>query len=325
MAVSSLMRVSVPGIAVLFGCLPHCLAAPLATAHLRQISAYPDTAFVVSVSVGELRDLHFLVDTAATRSVIAPWVRLALGLKSVEARDEEVTAAGGAVGAPGYILPPLRIGDAVQHELRVVVLDVDRNKSWITEKLDGILGTDYLRNYDIWLNGGEGRIDLNALSVHPKLPATDGGQFARVAFTTVGTGFMVLPVTINGRDIVGVLDTGASRSVLNSRAAELAGISPPAGIPMDITGADGKAVHMISQTLRQMKLGGVEFNNETVSVGDLPVFRQFRLDDVPAMILGANIVRDRLTLISNSTSALFIGGAPNGRSVAALAPAAAKG
>lgn len=300
-------------------------ATPLASTRLQQITAFPDTAFVVSVSIGELRDLRFLVDTAATRSVIAPWVRLALGLRSLEARDEEVTAAGGALGVPGYILPPLRIGNAVQHELRVVVLDVGNNKSWIGEKLDGILGTDFLRNYDIWINAGEGKIDFNAVSYRARVPASSDAAYARVSFQTVGAGFMVVPITVNGREIQAVLDTGASRSVLNRRAAELAGLLPAAGTPMDITGADGKLIHIVCQTLKLMNLGGVEYQNETVSVGDLPVFRQFELDDVPAMILGANAVRDRLTLISHSTSTLYISRIANGRTVAAPTSAEALG
>lgn len=299
---------------------PASVAEPLATTRLRQVTADPDTAFIVSVSVGELHNLNFLVDTAATRSVIAPWVRLALGLRSLEARDEEVTAAGGAFGVPGYILPPLRIGDAVQHELRVVVLDVGHNKSWIGESIDGILGTDFLRNYDIWLNGGEEKIEFNSLSYRPKLPAVSDSGFSRVSFQTIGAGFMVVPVSVNGHEILGVLDTGASRSVLNGLAAKLAGLLPAAGTPMDITGADGKPIHIVSQSLAAMTLGGVAYGKETVSVGDLPVFRQFRLDDVPAMILGASVVKDRLTLISHSTNSLYLSRSTNRRTAIAPLP-----
>lgn len=284
---------------------PSVGATPLATVPLTQIAAERDAAFLVNVKVGSLRNLRFLVDTAATRSAITPAVRNALGLKSIEAASELVTGAGGVISAQRFILPSVGIGDAVQYDLRVLVLDLGSADNWMGTKLDGILGVDFLRNYDVHFDVAAGTMELSALSDHPAVPADDG-KYARIPFRMASIGFMIVPILVNDRLLVGVLDTGSSRSVVNTRGAISAGMSPTDGEAIITTGADQTQVHITRQAAKKMEIGGVIYRDETVSVGDLVVFEQYGLESLPSAIIGGNAMKDRDVFICYSTSEIYL-------------------
>ncbi|HEY3265609.1 MAG TPA: retroviral-like aspartic protease family protein [Armatimonadota bacterium] len=284
-----------------------CARAPLASERLIQISTDRDTAYIVPVTIGPLKNLLFLVDTAATRTVITPAVRNAAALKSNEATMEEVAGAGGGISAECFVLPSLAIQGAVQRDLHVVVLQIDSAKTWIGRSLDGILGADYLRNYDVRLDGKSHTLELTEISAHAAVPErANAGYYNRVPFELVGGGFMVLPVSLNGREVMAVLDTGSSRTVLNSRAADLAGLAREAPEAVLTAGVDNVEIRLGRQRLKRMEFAGMTADNEMVSVGNLPIFRQFGLQDRPAAILGARALQNREALISYSAHLLFV-------------------
>ncbi|HEY3414835.1 MAG TPA: aspartyl protease family protein [Armatimonadota bacterium] len=296
----------------LLGCLgalsvapPRVDAGPLIAVPLTQVAGDRDAAFLVDVRVGPLRNLHFLVDTAATRSAITPAVRNALGLKSIEAASEVVTGAGGNITAQRFILPALAVGDAVQYDLRVLVLDLGSEDNWMSTKLDGILGLDFLRNYDVRFNASAGTLELSSLSGRPALPP-DVQKYARIPFRLASVGFMIVPILVNDRLLVGVLDTGASRSVLNKRGAASAGISPAEGEAIVTTGADRTQVRITQHAAQKMEIGRIPYRDETVSVGDLIVFEQYGLESLPSAIIGGNMLKDRDVYIFYSTNEVFL-------------------
>lgn len=301
-------------------------AAPAAT-ELVQVSSGADTAFVATVRIGPLDALRFLVDTAATRTAITPRVRNLLGLHSTDAKTEVVTGAGGLIGTQSFILPSVAVGEAVEQDVHVIVLDLPHDRSWIGMPLDGILGMDFLRNYDVHFKVDAGSMELSRVSWRTGKP-TELRDASRTAFDMGSPGLVVTSVKVNGQPVAGILDTGASRSVLNRSAAALAGIPAGGGEPVDTIGADGKPVRIELRKVDRLEVAGIAYQDVIVSVGDLPIFEQFDLDSVPAMILGAGCVKDREILISNSAHMLFIAdkaGVPQGQIVVKPAPQQAAG
>lgn len=96
---------------------------------------------IVPVTVGALRDLHFLLDTGATRSVVSETVAQQLSLRAA-ARTEVVTTTGASMAVVAA-LPPTCLATQCMDNALAIVTPKDELE-FGAGKLDGILGGDIL-------------------------------------------------------------------------------------------------------------------------------------------------------------------------------------
>jgi hypothetical protein len=121
-------------------------------------------------------------------------------------------------------------------------------------------------------------------------PAVAG--MASVPAVLVGT-FAVVEVEVDGVSLLAVVDSGAARTVANAEA--MAALGWTSGDPRltparPVAGATTQALAAWSGRVAGLSLGPAEFEDVTLTFSDLPVFAALGLGDLPALILGSDIL-----------------------------------
>jgi hypothetical protein len=185
-----------------------------------QFMAMPDEREVfVPVSLQGQRK-YMLLDTGGTLDEITSQTAAALGLKSYRTPTLRFYDLKGSYVDHATIVPDFSIGNLVGHNVNFVIgpdyLFAGR------PDIAGILGPGILRFYDV-------AVDFGAHSFALISPDHCAGKVVYWPAKTVSvvpievikaSGHIVVPVTLNGRSINAMLDTGAYTTVLSLSAAE---------------------------------------------------------------------------------------------------------
>jgi predicted aspartyl protease len=248
------------------------------------------------------KPVRFVVDTGAQRTVLSELAVLRLGL----ARDEWVSSwvhgIGGFERQRNARLTTVELGGLRLHrrgteaETSVAVVpSPDRPEV-------GLLGTDYLSGFDIDLDLPAGRMTLYQVAdcTGDIVPWT--APFAAVNATRLPSWTLLLPVRANGQPLRAIIDTGASQTVIGTRAATQIGITP------EITGRDpqvatrgvGKETPIARRhVLAALQVGPVVQPNMPVLVLPLP---GAAID----ILLGTDWLRAHRIWLSMATSRVFV-------------------
>src|SRR5690606_32022690 len=225
---------------------------------------------------------RFAVDTAANCSVVAEDLVAPLGLQ----RRGELgmhTLVGREI-VPAVRAERLRSGALDARLPRLAV-----GKRAAMAGLDGLIGTDLLREHRLTLNfRGTDRIRI-APSNAPARNFRD--QFtARTELIARGEpGFgdlMVIPARIGLTPGYAIVDSGAEGTLIN-RPAAVAGRATRLTLPdgrtrLQIQSPTGETVYGDAMTLRTLAFAGVTVSSMPVAVGDFHTFRHAGLEDRPA-------------------------------------------
>lgn len=247
------------------------LVAAAATSGTFEAGSRGHVLVPVSVNGGETRP--FAVDTAASQTVLDAGAYSSVNAEGSGAGGDAAHASGahGGFTARGARLESLRLWQAEQQNQFAAVMLLADLTPGRTPDFAGVLGLPFLARY---------RIDLDyparRLALHEQDGELPGCDFCTMEAATpvsplIG-GLPSVPVTVNGVRMTALLDTGASRTILNEPAISALGLTD--------TGA-GEAVARLP-----IALGSLPAREHEVSRIDLPVFRTLRLADQPAMILG---------------------------------------
>ena len=124
-----------------------------------------------------------------------------------------------------------------------------------------------------------------------------------------GTGLVVLKVSLEGRPVTAVLDTGARQTFVNWHAARAAGIEPGAPGLVRGTGRGGATAHGFAfDTMRfdALAVGDTRFATPSLAIADLPVFATLGMAGAPAMILGIDVLGGRRFVVDYPARRLLI-------------------
>jgi predicted aspartyl protease len=264
-----------------------------------------DGWLVIPVVFGEKGDtLRFIVDTGASRSAVSAGTVRRYGLRP-RGRVEAVGASGPA-SLRVVALPTLGIGTIEVRNLPALVLD----DATLTpfggrldgyDALDGVLGVDILRRFDVLLDAPSGRMVLFA-------PGREPGDLeervsAPVTISSRSTPLLRHQVEINGVRMTAVLDSGSRRVVLNSTAARLAGVEVVTGSgERNAPGVGAQETTQHAVTIDRLHAGGLTLQSVDGHMADLPVFAALGLGSTPAVLLGAPILSRCAVFVSYSTS-----------------------
>jgi len=226
---------------------------------------------------------RFIVDTGASRTVLSPRLVEKLGLTLA---DEPLTIHGvtGAGSVPSVQVAELRAGDIVLHDRRLPVIEPH-----VFADADGILGVE-------GMSGKRLEIDFDA----------DRVAIARSRGDRAPDGFLIVPVErhrggilvvearigrVRGRALI---DTGAERTLGNRELQRrLALDRRDGGDPGTLTrvyGATDAVQQGESVIAPEIRLGDATLDNLEVTFADLPVFRVWKLEQVPAMLIGMDLL-----------------------------------
>ncbi|MEM9998018.1 MAG: aspartyl protease family protein [Bacteroidota bacterium] len=263
---------------------------------------------LVPVSVGRLDSLLFVLDTAASASVISPATRDALGFTEDDGGIAQVLGASGPTEYQLVQLDALTVGGRTERDLLVAVIDLDRFEQGETTYA-GILGNDFLRRFDVEYDRLGQVLGLYAKGTVPpeRLAGTVAVPFAGGGFG----GFVSFDATLGDAAVTAIVDTGAGRSVFNTAAAALEGATPDSErVQRQDEGTRGlgdAVTETYRYTFEYFAVEGVVFEPREVRIADLPVFSVLGLAEEPAIILGNDVVGQRPVFLLYSTGTAHFG------------------
>jgi hypothetical protein len=252
---------------------------------------------------------RFVLDTGAERSVVSEAAVQRLGL----ARDQWVGTTMGGIGGvdrrPNALPRSLSLGgvplvrNTLNHDTSLVVTPTLRGVS--SNAADGLLGRDFLSVFDLDVDMPDKVVGLEA--VHDCsgrfLPWT--APYTAVPVTEVLGGAVVMPVSLDGRPLRALLDSGASSSLLAAPGMFKLGlnVAQVSGDPGDtVNGIGPRSVVMRRHRFATMTVAGQVDDKPEVWVA--PV----HLSPIVDMLLGMDWLIDRRVWISNATRQVFVEG-----------------
>jgi predicted aspartyl protease len=236
----------------------------------------------VPVSVQGTGPYRFLVDTGADRTAVSSDLVNRLGLAAGNAASLHSIAGVSTVATA--TVPDLQL---TRMPVRVVDAPVlDRSNMGA----DGILGVDSLRSQRIVFD-----FEGQTMSIVPSAARevqNDPDAIVIQAARRSGR-LVVTEANVNGRKLTVVLDTGAQVSVGNDALRQqLLGRKTPRDAQMvELQSVTGDKLSGEYTFIRELNLGGVTLSNLAVVFADAHTFKQLKLNDKPALLLGMNAMR----------------------------------
>jgi len=240
------------------------------------------TVFVPVVIDGH--PLRFIFDTGATISAVTPAIAHDLGLVS-----DGSTLVNGTIKAELATVQSLAVGSLDHRHVRIAIVALPEERR-IDEHFDGVLGLDIFAQHDVAID-----IPRKRFVFYPPDYLAHGDAVAamiRVPFSKGHYGLVELKVSFDERaGVPAFLDLGAQRTITNKATANWI----EGGGPIDP-----------EHSSRGLNIGEARWSDFTVVVDDLQIFEYWIRDDDLAVILGADLFRDRALVLAYQDGALYV-------------------
>jgi predicted aspartyl protease len=279
-------------------------AAVLADLPYRFLS---DRLIVTDVDVDGQGPFPFILDTAASRTMLYEHLRQRLGLQPSSPKLLTVYGIDN-VGTAIPVQPnELRLAEEKLHGLTMGVLPDQ------SEAQDGVLGLDVLTRYIVALDRDTMRLKLiapdnDSAADYQQWPST---EMTRRPLKDTTINFWTVRTSIKGVAINTLLDMGAGMTLLNWAAAEKLGYKrtnfSSDGVPQQLRDALGTVEPVGVVNDLTIWMGGRIFNNQTVIIANAAVFRYFGMDELPAAIAGPGLIGDNSLAIDFARGRLYLG------------------
>jgi predicted aspartyl protease len=248
---------------------------------------------VTSVMIDGRGPFRFMLDTGATRTVLASATVAKLALKINPADRILVRGVSGLTAVPVVHVNSVVSGALQLHDLVAPVLSGP-----VFNGLDGILGMDGLAGMKLTADFVRDQVVISPSSAGSAAAARAGPAAPQPLFTTLQGQFvsqrlLLVRGRIDGVETAAVIDTGATHSLGN--AALLARLKHghstvlPAARDSVVDATDTIEAGSL-QRIASMQLGNTDITNLRVIFGDYPVFKAWGLQDKPALLLGMDVL-----------------------------------
>jgi predicted aspartyl protease len=267
--------------------------------------------FLTSVTIDGQGPFSFVIDTAASRTVLYEHVRAQLNL--TRSQPDELTVYGINSVARALPVKPGALTVAGQ-EIAGLTLGVLPDNGREESGVDGVLGIDVLARYFVVLDRSTMRLML----------LTPGSEAARRyrdwsgmplnprPLRNIPIDFWYLRGEFGQAHLTCLFDLGAGFSLLNWAAAERLGIhkadfpltEPLPAVLRDVLGTEEPVVKVLGLTIA---LNRQSWTGQTMVVANSDLFARFNLDEEPAAILGASLFQDHSLAIDFTGHRLYLG------------------
>lgn len=266
-----------------------------------------DSRVATDVLVNGQGPFRFLLDTAASRSMMFEHVRAKLGIATTGGPPLTVYGMQNIGTALPVLVDSLRLSDETIRGLAMGVLPDD------SDPADGLLGMDVLSNY---------LVVLDRASLRLRLLTPDGGgatdfrdwpslSLTRRTAKDAAANLWLMRASVGGISVTSLLDMGSGMTIVNWPAAEQLGLKrthfPREGVPQKLRDALGTVEPIIFATGLTIWLGGHVFTDQTVLVANVRVFQYFHLGGEPAAIIGSGLLKDNSLAIDFARQRLYLG------------------
>jgi len=226
----------------------------------------------------------FVIDTGASRSVIAPHVAVGLGLQPDPLKSLELRGVTGAEVVPSVYVDRLEAGAIVLRKQYLPVVTPS-----VFADADGILGVEGFANMCLHADF----VDRSIAILKKGCPRTSD-DWARARATLRFGGLLTIKARMRGPSrVTAIVDTGAERSLGNLPLLRALDLEQAAENPANATNVFGATSHRASGHLLQTPrifLGDLEVADLKVTFGDFDVFRLWGLDEEPAIVIGMDVL-----------------------------------
>jgi predicted aspartyl protease len=236
----------------------------------------------VPVSVQGTGPYRFLVDTGADRTAVSSDLVHRLGL--VAGNNASLHSIAGVSSVATATVPQLQL---TQKPVRVVDAPVLERSNM---GADGILGVDSLRSQRIVFD-----FEGQTMSIVPSAAREfrDDPNAIVIEATRRNGRLVVTEAYVNGRRATVVLDTGSQITVGNQalRRQLLGRKTPRDAQTVELQSVTGDRLSGEYTFVRELKMANVTLSDLAVVFADAHTFKQLKLDDKPALLLGMNAMR----------------------------------
>jgi len=209
---------------------------------------------VIRGEIGATRDVNFLLDTGAVPSVLSQRAAARMGIRGVRG---SLTVLNQESQSEYVTVDAVRLGWIQAPRLPMVVVDLAHLEQRLGTRIDAIIGLDFFAGQDISIDYKQRKI-TRGLS----------GQ-ARHAVPVGGAPYWVLPISLDGKAIRVLLDTGANDlGLFAPRATRTFKLVSSESIAHASAAGEGKAMVLPSMTL--VMSDGKFKNQAAVVLGEPP-------------------------------------------------------
>ena len=241
-------------------------------------------------------DALLAIDTAASAS--------GLTLSHLNSLDLEVTGQAQVFGATGPVSVDLYdLGTLRLRPLEINGLQVPALPDFSVD-LDGVIGVDVLRSYAVAF-----RLESGVVEFFDTIPVlSQSEEWVQVEMTTLPFGFSFVETVIETYPLRCLLDTGASKTVLNPAASIAAGLgAKTTSDGPSLSGADGGAAASKIISAIEIEIGDARLPGTEIVIADLAVFNARGRGNEPQCVLGLSTLSNRDLIIDYPGQTLWIG------------------
>ena len=248
---------------------------------------------------------NFLFDTGAERTIMTAAAAKRLGIAAHYEYARRMRSLGTAVAGGDARLKSFELGGVRFGDFRILVGAV-MLPSVDGKPIDGLLGADFLRDFDIDLDLPRRRIGLFAPAACPTTAPAWRGPYATIAAHRSLHDRLFFPVRLDGHQLAALIDTGAQLTTLDAESAAAVGVSG-AALRRDPTttlrGAAAEVVKSRAHRFAELQIDGQSLRDQTIMVAPLG------LQDAD-LVLGADFLRWQRVWLSYRSHLVFLALAP---------------
>jgi predicted aspartyl protease len=243
----------------------------------------------------------FLFDTGAERTIISAAAAKRLRVAAHYEYARPMRSLGGAVSGGDARLRSFELGGMTVSDFTILVGPVSL-PSVDGKPIEGLLGADFLGDYEIDLDLARRRITLFTPPPCPVGAPAWSSAYATIAANRSLHERLFFPVRLDGRPLAALIDTGAQLTTLDADWAAALGVTGPTLARDPVTtlrGATAKPVTSRAHRFAELQIDGEMLRDQTIMVTRLG------LQDAD-LVLGADFLRWQRVWLSYSSHRIFL-------------------
>jgi Aspartyl protease len=261
------------------------VATPPAEVLLYAESTRPDELkrIVVPVMLNEQGPFYFLLDTGATRTVIAKSAVTRLALQTDEQQRVDIRSVSSVMRVPTVVMSSLQVGALRSTQVRMPVLS-----GLVLDGVDGILGVDVL---------GDTKVTADFLNNHIRITTANGepADSSRLvfAFTQMARRPIMVDAWVGGIRTRAIVDTGCAHTLGNAVLLNVLQKQQHGQLAIrstEVSDATDATLPAQLALVPSMIVGTLGIQNLPVSFGEFSVFDIWKINDRPALLIGMDVL-----------------------------------